>query len=121
MKKEDVIYSRREFLNLEGQESMANIVANIVKTEWGKNDELRRDVELTLDIADCDRKIRLALYLDSDYNRENALNKVDTLIDVLTDFRDAIEREAKYQSRLEKKRDKRDAETKKEKDKADGV
>lgn len=111
MKKEDVIYSRKEFLNLEGQESMANIVAHIVKSDWGrKDDELNREIDVTLNIADCDRKISLALYLDDEYNRENSLNKVDTLIEVLTEFRDALEREAKYQARLEKKRAKKKAE-----------
>lgn len=117
MKKKDVIYSRKEFLNLAGQESMANIVAHIVKSGWRSGEDFYRHVDLTLDIADCDRKISFALDLDGDYERENSLHKIDTLIDVLIEFRDAVEREAKYQARLERKRARTEVENKEKADK----
>jgi hypothetical protein len=120
MKKEDVIFERKEFLNLPGHNGMANIVASIVA--WGgkpKTDDdgniLRRGVSYKLDFADCSRVISMDIDDDTEYNRENALYKVDTLIDVLTDFRDALEKEMKYQRRLERRR-KRHEEEKKEKE-----
>ncbi len=120
MKKEDVIFERKEFLNLPGHNGMANIVASIVA--WGgkpKTDDdgniLRRGVSYKLDFADCSRVISMDIDDDTEYNRENALYKVDTLIDVLTDFRGALEKEMKYQRRLERRR-KRHEEEKKEKE-----
>lgn len=119
MKKEDVIFERKEFLNLPGQNGMANIVASIVA--WSgepKTDDngkiLRRSVGYTLDFADCNRVISIAIDDSSEYNRENSLYKVDTLIEVLTDFRGALKKELKYQKRLEKRR-KRHEEEKKDK------
>lgn len=104
MKKEDVIYSRKEFLNLPGQESMANIVAHIIKDdEWYPKDSLKRMVDITLSFANCDRKIDMYLNIDTEYNRENALHKVDTLIDVLTDFRKSLKKEIINQEEIEEK------------------
>jgi hypothetical protein len=110
MKKEDVIFERKEFLNLPGHNGMANVVASIVTNRWGKPETdddgnlLRRNTEYQLDFADCDRKVSMDIDDDDEYSRENALYKVDTLIDVLTEFRDALEKELKYQHRLEKRR-----------------
>ena len=113
MKKEDVIFSRKEFLNLDGHESTAGIVAYITKSKiWGNNkDEFDRDIDIVLDISDCNRKISLDLNLRGDeYGDDNTLYKLRALIDVLTDFQDALVREAKYQKRLLKKKKRRDAE-----------
>jgi len=51
--------------------------------------------------------------ISDDYSRENALFKIDTILDVLTEFRDAVEREGKYQRRIERKRAKVEAENNK--------
>lgn len=114
MKKEDVIFERKEFLNLAGHNGMANIVAQIIGNEYTRDDETYRHAYCKLDFADCDRRVSMDIEIDDDYSRENALFKVDTMLEVLTEFRDALEREAKYQKRLEKKR----ARKKAEKDKA---
>jgi vacuolar-type H+-ATPase catalytic subunit A/Vma1 len=107
MKKEDVIYSRKEFLNLAGLESTAGIVAHITNETWSGEDKLKRDVDIVLDISDCSRKISLALSVYDEYDRDNAINKLDTLIDVLTEFREAVSKECNIQDKLKKARDKK--------------
>ena len=104
MKKEDVIFERKEFLNKAGYQGMANIVTYIVDDAWDKDDKLSRDVSIKLDIADCSRVITIDI---GDYDideRENSLYKVGTLIDVLVDFRKALKKEFKLQTRLEAKK-----------------
>ena len=110
MKKENVIFERKEFLNLPGHNGMANVIASIVKSNWGedKTDEdgnvTSRSVEYKLDFADCDRRISMEIDDYDEYTRENAMYKVDTLIETLTEFRTALMKELKYQHRLEKRR-----------------
>lgn len=107
MKKEDIIFERKEFLNLPAQNGMANVVAYIIKSEYGRTDELYRHVDVKLDFADCSRVVNMSIDLDDEYSRENAIYKVDTLLSVLTDFREALIKEVKYQRRLERKRARR--------------
>ena len=104
MKKEDVIFERKEFLNTAGYQGQANIVTYIIKSDWGNKDKYDRDVDIKLDIADCSRVISMDIDdYDSDA-RENSLHKVDTLIEVLTDLRKALKKEFKLQDRLAKKK-----------------
>lgn len=104
MKKKDVIFERKEFLNLPGHNGMANVVTQIVKSKWSNRKDFR-DLSITLDFADCDRKVSMDFTVDSkSYNNENALYKVDTLIDVLTEFRGVLKEEIKIQKKLKKKR-----------------
>ncbi len=112
MKKEDVIFERKEFLNLAGHNGMANVVANIVKSSYRNDDDNYRHIECKLDFADCSRVVNMEINLDDEYSRENALYKVDVLINVLTEFREALEKEGKYQARLEKRRARKEAEEK---------
>lgn len=113
MKKEDVIFERKEFLNLAGHNGMANIVANIVKsTGYGRDNDDYRHIDCKLDFADCSRVVNMEISLDDEYSRENALYKVDVLIDVLTEFREALVKEGKYQARLERRRARKKAEEK---------
>jgi len=105
MKKEDVIFERKEFLNLPGHHGMANIVAYIVDDKWDKSDKLERDVDIKLDIADCSRVISMSIDDYSKDDRENSLYKVDTLIEVLSDFKKALKKEFKLQDKLEVKRE----------------
>lgn len=114
MKKQDVIFERKEFLNLAGHNGMANVVAQIIGNTYTRDDVEYRSAYCKLDFADCSRVVSMDIDLDDDYSRENALFKVDTLIDVLTEYRDALEREGKYQRRLERKQARIKAEKKKE-------
>lgn len=119
MKKEDVIFERKEFLNLPGMNGMANVVASIVSSgeswrgsEVDKNGKpLYHHIDCKLDFADCNRMVSMNLdEYDSEYGRENMMYKVNTLIEVLTEFRDALKKELKYQDRLEKRRERHKAE-----------
>lgn len=106
MKKDDVFFSRKEFLNLPGQHSNASVVAQIMK--YGLNEHRDAEsVDVELYISDCRRTISLELGLGDEYARENAIHKVETLIDVLEEFKTSLKKTAKHQHRLEKKRAKR--------------
>ena len=47
-----------------------------------------------LTIADCRRRIQLEFALGTKQSRRNSLKKINLLIDVLTRFRDALQKEA---------------------------
>lgn len=115
MKKSDLIFSRKEFLNLPGQESVAGIVATIKTEDWGNSNKEYRNTSYMLDITDCSDVIHLAFDHDNEYDRENGLHKIDTLIDVLSDFRKALVKEFDIQAKLEKKRDIKKAKEEKKK------
>ena len=102
MKKENVFFSRKEFLNLPGQHSTGNIVAHIVKYDMNEEGDSQR-VDLELYVSDCSRSISLDLGVGDEYERENTIHKLDTMIDVLTEMRDATKKVCKHQHRLEKK------------------
>lgn len=107
MKKKDVIFDRKEFLNLAGHNGQANVVANIV--DWNSGyDKLERNVDIKLDFADCSRVVNMDFDIGDEYNRENSIHKVDVLIDVLKDFRKALIKECKTQERLKAKRAKKE-------------
>ena len=120
MKKEDVIFERKEFLNLPGHNGMANVVAQItIDGGYKRNNDDYRHTYCKLDFADCDRRVSMDIDLDDAYSRENAIHKLNVLVDVLTEYRKVLIKEAKFQDRLEKRRDKKKAEAEaKEKSKA---
>ena len=103
--KDKVIFSKREFLNLPGHHSMANIVASITKDRDDDIEKGNRWVDIHLGVADCSRTISLAFDYYTKEDRDNALHKVDTMINTLTEFREALEKELKYQNRLERRRE----------------
>lgn len=111
--KNKVIFSKREFLNLPGHHSMANIVASITNEREENIEKGERWIDIHLGIADCNRTISLAIDYYSKEDRDNALHKVDTLINTLTEFREALEKELKYQNRLERRRKRLEEEKKK--------
>jgi hypothetical protein len=49
--------------------------------------------EISLKIADCNEEIELYFDLNSVDERENSLNKIRTLAEVINQFKEAIERE----------------------------
>lgn len=84
----------RSMLNRRGHQSTANIVAEVENTaQWRMDDRPHWDnePEVTLHIADCDRKISFDFAFESAEDRSNNLYKVDTMIRRLTDFREALE------------------------------
>jgi len=104
-KKEKTIFSKREFLNLPGHHSMANIVVHIVKDREEDVEKGNRWIDIHLGIADCTRSVTFAMDYYTKEQRDNAMYKVDTLINTLTEFREALEKELKYQARLERRRE----------------
>ena len=64
----------------------------------------RRDPRLQLQIADCINTINLEFSLETAQLRQNSLFKVDTLLDALHGFRDALAAEAEIAERLEPRR-----------------
>lgn len=106
MKKEDIIFSKKEFLNLPGQEEMASIMAQVtLQTYWGNKDDLERNVDYTLIISDCNKQIRLDFNHGDEYDQENSLFKLDTLINTLSEFRSVLVNEFKIQNELKIKRE----------------
>jgi hypothetical protein len=103
MKKKNVVFARKEFLNLPGLNSTGNIVTHITVEE--ENDRGYRYDDIKLDIADCVRVVNIDFDVGSEYERENSLHKVDTLISVLQDFRVALVKECEIQAKLELKRE----------------
>lgn len=104
-KKDKVIFSRKEFLNIDGMNNMANIVAYIKVYHWREETEdilENRDLDIVLCLADCERKVSFSIQLDSEEERENALFKVDNMLSVLTDFREAIVKESAIQEERDK-------------------
>jgi hypothetical protein len=104
----------RALLNLPGQQSTAAIVAEIEDTSgWGKGEVRGKDhtsdtwvgslePDYTLQIANCDRSIQFELEFDTPDQRENCLYKIDTLLEVLSEFRGALVDELeRYQDRKE--------------------
>ena len=79
MKKEDVIFERKEFLNLPGHNGMANVVAQItIDGGYKRNNDDYRHTYCKLDFADCDRRVSMDIDLDDAYSRENAIHKLNS-------------------------------------------
>lgn len=90
-REEHELYHKRRWLNRKGHHSTAFVYANI--STWIK-DVKNFDGEIT--ISDCSRQITLAIDTWGNTSRareaayKNSVNKLDTLIDTLTEARDAI-------------------------------
>jgi hypothetical protein len=90
----------RALLNRPGFHSTGAIVAEIEDTSgWRKGRDrdgkkITEDSwitpEMSFQISDCTRSIAFCLDLETAAGRENSLYKVDTLIDALTEFREAL-------------------------------
>jgi hypothetical protein len=74
----------RALLNLPGHQSTAAIVAEI--TMEGSSTY----PDYTLKISDCSRAVDLELDFDTADSRENNLYKIDTMLDVLKEFRKGV-------------------------------
>jgi len=105
--KDNVVFCRREFLNLPGHETHANIVTDItLSTSSWRNSDNYRTCYVNLGISDCKDIVSLNLDIstDEDADRDNAIYKVSTLIDVLTEFKEALIKECALQKELSDKR-----------------
>lgn len=100
-----VIYFKREWLNAPDFCGGANVRARVTRWHAGKNnDEPRTDFEL--EISDCNRSIHLALGVYGENEKVNSIEKLNTLINVLTDMRQLlidspISKEPDYSTEME--------------------
>lgn len=87
--------SIRQFLNRPGWHGKAALIASVEDTSRLHDEELRygRTPDVYLEISDCSHECVLAFDLSSDSAQQNSLYKIDTLIDGLERFRDALEAE----------------------------
>jgi len=104
--KRKTLFARNAMLNKAGHNSTGAIAASVVKEVYSD----RPDV--SLQISDCSRAVSLELGLWSAEERENTLYKLDILLDVIMDLKDAVEDACVWTDKLERK------EAKKEKKKA---
>jgi hypothetical protein len=82
-------YRKRSFLNPTSTGYTSFILAEIESSDggaykWGN---------YLITLADCKRVIKLEFFLGTKQARRIALRKINLLIDVLTRFRDALEKE----------------------------
>ena len=77
-------------LNLTGHHASAEIRAYVEDTTYRRWTRKSPEPKIRLSISDCSNVIWLAFEVDSPERRTNSLHKADTLIDVLTRFRDAL-------------------------------
>jgi hypothetical protein len=104
--------SERWFLNLPGFHGGAYVLAYLEDTselhprpeKWCGDDcpECPHNFEpkVTLEIADCDDRIRLEFDFETEAERQNSLHKLDTLVTALRVFRTGlIEEFAEYERR----------------------
>ena len=108
--------SERYFLNLPGFYSGAFIVAYVEDTagrgpsmcEYCDSDcdegPCNFEPRMTLQIADCSKRIELEFDIDSEAGRANSLHKLDTLISALRVFRAGIVEEIGEYERRERER-----------------
>ncbi len=90
-------YYNRQFLNLEKHHSIALIHAYV---ETGEHQDNKPDLDGEIIIGDCGKQITLDFHVsyfdeDIDAEFENALHKLDNLINCLKDFKKAYKKAGK--------------------------
>jgi len=95
MPRKPKVRGARAMLNKPGFQSTAAIVAEVDNSDAIDDDTRYYGPNATLAISDCDRKVSFDFDYDTPEGRANNLHKVDTLIKVLTEFREALAIEQK--------------------------
>jgi hypothetical protein len=89
MANKNMVYSDRQFLNQPGYNGMANIIANIERVKYD-NSKFPEYLSIDFGIADCTRQITLTFDCDTPEERQNSLYKANKMVEMLTNFRDAL-------------------------------
>jgi hypothetical protein len=89
----------RKFLNLQGFNAGAYILAEVEDSSASDDDRPYVDVNLTL--ADCSRSVSFDFDIGSAPARRNSLRKLNVMIDSLLEFREALVAEAELAKRRE--------------------
>jgi hypothetical protein len=84
-------YRKRIFLTPASAHSTAYILAEVESS----SDGTYKNGHYMLTLADCTRQIRLEFYLGTSRYRKQSLAKLDLLMRILGDFREALNAEAK--------------------------
>jgi len=82
-KKERITFAESALLNRVGHNSTAAICATVIN-DYGDNPSV------DLQITDCYRAVNFDFSVHEEDDRDNALYKLDILIGVLTNFREAV-------------------------------
>ena len=97
-KKYETRYSRREFVNLPGHHSAGFILAYVEDTgDRPIGADFRyggMEPRVILEFGDCSDKVEFELDLSTENQCANSMHKLDTMIEVLTGMRAAVEAEA---------------------------
>jgi hypothetical protein len=109
----------RAFLNLAGIHDGAYVFAYVEDTserglECSEYDERLSNVHprIILEIADCSERINLSFEIYSALRRKNSFQKIDTLIEALTEFRAGLVEECTVYRRRERELAEQEAEHK---------
>ena len=86
MPRDKYAYWKRKWLNRKGFESTAFVYATV-------NERWNQWLDGGITISDCSRQITLDFMSSDDADFKNCLYKLDTLIEVLQEYRDAYEAE----------------------------
>ena len=111
-KKEKGIFAKSALLNKAGFNSTAAISATVIN-EYGDTPSI------DLQITDCYRAISFNFSIYEEADRDNTLYKLDTLLSVLMDFRDAVSESCDKAVIAQAKREKKARKEKKAKKKAE--
>ena len=105
-KKEKILFAKGALLNKAGHNSTAAISASVINN-YGENPSI------DLQITDCYRAITFDFSVHD--AADNSLYKLDTLIGILTDFRDAVSKACDNAVLAQEKREKREKKVRKAK------
>lgn len=89
MSKKKVFLKTRQFLNRD-LEKVALVQALVGVESWRTKDDAGAHTDTTLKISDCFRAITLDFYVGTDEGMREANHKLNTLINTLEAFQDAL-------------------------------
>lgn len=82
----DVLFLRREFLNLPGSHGKSSVQAGVTL-----DDEYSVYVDGEVAISDCSKTVHLDISIDTEVARENSIHKLRTLATVLSEMAEWVE------------------------------
>jgi hypothetical protein len=94
----------RRFLNLKGHHGGAYVLA-VIEALPGQADDVRWGRDVSLELADCSRRVEFDFPLATASDRRNSIRKARLLADVTARFADALEIEAEATAARRARRD----------------